>query len=210
VLSHDLDAMAAALKVGPTLREELERNRALASSPTMPALDRFTGVLFEALGADTLDADARAYAGEHIAIHSALFGLVGALDPVPAYRLSHDSRLPGLSLKKTWAKPVAELLAARDGLILDLRSEAYAALGPAPQREGSYFVRVVADDGDGRTRALNHFNKKGKGEFVRTVLETRPRPRTVDELFAWAAEHGIRLSHGARGELELVVRNSLL
>ena len=61
----------------------------------MPAIDRYTGVLFDALDAPSLDADAREFARETVVVHSALFGLVGALDEIPAYRLSHDSRLPG-------------------------------------------------------------------------------------------------------------------
>lgn len=208
-LAQDLDAMATALKVGPGLRHELERNRELATSATMPALDRFTGVLYDALEASTLDPGAREFAGRVVVVHSALFGLVGALDPIPAYRLSHDSRLPGMRLKTMWAAPITETLTAHEGLILDLRSEAYAALGPAPRREGSCFVRVVADEGDGRRRALNHFNKKGKGEFVRAFLEQQPEPRTVAELCDWSIGAGFPLSPGRTGELELVVVNRL-
>jgi cytoplasmic iron level regulating protein YaaA (DUF328/UPF0246 family) len=208
-LARDLDASAVALKVGAGLRHEVERNRELATSAVMPALDRFTGVLYDALGAATLSEESRALAGRTIVVHSALFGLVGALDPIPAYRLSHDSRLPGISLKRTWAGPIAAALATHDGLILDLRSEAYAALGPAPQRPGSWFVRVVADDGAGRRRALNHFNKKGKGEFVRALLESGREFADLEALVAWSHAAGFPLTPGREGELELVVRNTL-
>lgn len=208
-LSSDPDAMAKALKVGPGLRGEAERNRELATSATMPALERFTGVLFDALGAATLEPKARDFANATVAIHSALFGLVGAGDPIPAYRLSHDSRLPGLSLKRTWSVPIAGVLAEREGLILDLRSEAYAALGPLPRRADCHFVRVVADDAQGLRRALNHFNKKGKGEFVRAVVEAGIDHPDTDSLFEWAGEAGFTLSEGREGEIELVVANTL-
>ena len=55
-LARNLQVMAGALKVGPGQHEEILRNRVIASSPTMPALDRFTGVLYDALGAETLTA----------------------------------------------------------------------------------------------------------------------------------------------------------
>jgi len=42
---------AAALKLGPTQARELERNKLVDSGPTMPALDRFDGVLYEGLHA---------------------------------------------------------------------------------------------------------------------------------------------------------------
>lgn len=204
-LSRTKGAAMTALKLGPTLGGEVQRNRDLLVSPVMPALERFDGVLYDALDAPTLSPGARAFAGEHVVIASALFGLVRALDPVPAYRLSPDSRLPGMPLVKHWAPAAGTALAAHAGeqLVLDLRSEAYAALGPAP--DGAWFVRVVADDGDGRRRALNHFNKHGKGELVRRLLDAGIDHPDPAWLLAWAAASGIRLEHGAPGELDLVV-----
>jgi cytoplasmic iron level regulating protein YaaA (DUF328/UPF0246 family) len=126
---------AAALKLGPTQARELERNKQLESGPTMAAIERFDGVLYEGLDVSTLPPAARAFAHDHLVIASALFGLLGADDPIPAYRLSPGSRLPGTPLKALWSGPVAAaLVAAEPGLILDLRSEGYAALGPAPPR----------------------------------------------------------------------------
>ena len=40
------------------------------------------------------------------------------------------------SLKKRWAAAGAAALAERDDLMLDLRSEGYAALAPLPDRDG--------------------------------------------------------------------------
>lgn len=208
-LSGNLTTMAAALKLGAGQQHELLRNREVRTSPTMPAVDRYTGVLYDALDAGTLPADAREFAARHLVVHSALFGLVRATDEVPAYRLSHDSRLPSLPLKKVWREPIAAVLADYDGLILDLRSEAYVALGPAPQREGSYFLRLVAEGSDGAKRALNHFNKKGKGEFVRSLLLAGIDHPDVDSLLAWANEAGHTLGYGKPGELQLEVVNSL-
>jgi cytoplasmic iron level regulating protein YaaA (DUF328/UPF0246 family) len=208
-LASDVEATMRALKLGPRQAAEVERNRALWSAPTMPAIDRYTGVLFDALDAASLDARARRFAASHLAVHSAMFGLVGALDRIPAYRLSHDSRLPGIRLKHVWSECLGEVLAARPGLIVDLRSEGYTELGPAPVRSGSVYVRVVSVDDGGRRRALNHFNKHAKGRFTRAYLEQRPRLRSVDGLLEWARGAGFRLDLGsdrlgAPLELELV------
>lgn len=196
---------AAALKLGPTQARELERNAQLDIGPTMPALDRFDGVLYEGLDAPTLPMAARSFASSHLAVSSALFGLVGADDPIPAYRLSPDSRLPRTPLKPLWAAPVSGVLSAHPGLILDLRSEAYAALGPAPRREESWYLRVVSEGEDGRRRALNHFNKKGKGELTRALLLAGIEHPDAASLLDWAATAGIRLEPGSPGELTLVV-----
>ncbi|HEU0205319.1 MAG TPA: peroxide stress protein YaaA [Pseudolysinimonas sp.] len=196
---------AAALRLGPTQARELERNKQVEEGPTMPAIERFDGVLYEALDVSTLPPAAREFAHDHLVIASALFGLVGPDDPIPAYRLSPDSRLPGTPLKALWRGLVSALLAAEQGMILDLRSEAYAALGPAPRRDESWYLRVVSEGDDGRRRALNHFNKKGKGEFVRALLLAGIDQRDAGSLIAWAASSGIRLELGEPGELVLVV-----
>lgn len=210
-LAGDPDAAIRALKLGPRQSAEVERNRRLRAAPTMPALDRYTGVLFDALDAGTLERPSRSFAAETVMVHSALLGLVGALDAIPAYRLSHDSRVPGVVLRRHWRAALAERLAAHGGVIVDLRSEAYAELGPAPVRNDSVFVRVVSVDSDGRRRALNHFNKQAKGRFARAFLESRPDIVSVDDLIEWATGRGFVLdlreapaAASAPLELELV------
>lgn len=203
-LSRDPESAMRALKLGPKLAHEVERNRRIRRAPVLPAIDRYDGVLYDALDAASLPPAARAFAHEHLAIASALFGLTRALDPIPAYRLSADSRLPGVSLSRLWAEPVAAELASARGLVLDLRSEAYSALGPAPRHGAAVFVRVVSDDG-GRRRALNHFNKAGKGRLVRELLLAGIDHPEVSSLLAWARQADIRLEPGAPGELDLVV-----
>ena len=202
-LSRSVAGSMTALSLGPTQRFEIDRNRALGSAPVMPALERYTGVLYDGLEVESLTPAEREFAGRHIAIHSALFGLVRADDPIPAYRLSHDSRLPGLSLRRHWREAITAALGEHPGLVLDLRSESYATLGPAPV--SATYIRVVSEDARGRRVALSHFNKKGKGEFARAVIAAGIDHGTVVELVAWAAGAGIRLEPGAPGELDLVV-----
>jgi hypothetical protein len=209
-LAQHPDAAQAALKLGRTQLFEIDRNRDLLSAPTLPVIDRYTGVLFDGLDAATLSVVQREFAQRHLVVHSALFGPVAALDPIPAYRLSHDSRVPNLtpanhSLKKHWNADVHQVFGQTDGLLLDLRSEAYVALGARPVRPDSLYLRVVADNGNGQKRALNHFNKKSKGELTRALLEREIDFTTSAELIDWARSVGIQLDHGAPGELELVV-----
>jgi cytoplasmic iron level regulating protein YaaA (DUF328/UPF0246 family) len=203
VLSRNLSAAAGMLRLGPASATEAARNRVVATSPTMPAIDRYDGVLFEELDAGSLPAAARHFASEHLAIASALFGVTGALDPIPGYRLSHDSRLPGTTLGKIWRGPLSATLAERPGLIIDLRSEGYVDLGAAPA--GSVYLRVVSEGDDGRRRALNHFNKKGKGAFTRCLLLAGIDHPDVASLVEWARSEGLRLEPGAPGEVDLVV-----
>ena len=204
-LSKSVSLSREALGLGPRQRFEIDRNRALMAAPLLPALDRYTGVLYDGLSAETLSPSARAFADGHVVIGSALFGLLRANDGIPAYRLSHDSRLPGQSLRALWRDGVSVELAQRPGVILDLRSEAYSALGPAPRREGSFYIRVLSAGPDGTRTALSHFNKKAKGEFTRAVVEASIDHDDVESLLDWAGRSDIRLERGVEGELTLVV-----
>lgn len=209
-LSADEAVAARALTLSAkSAAVEVPRNRAVEQSATMPAIERYTGVLYDALGVQTWGADARARASRHVMVHSALFGLVAADDLIPAYRLSHDSRVPGLRLRAHWASANAAVLAETTGPIVDLRSEGYAALGPLPDRNDAVFVRVVAMGADGVARALNHFNKKGKGEYLRALLAAGPIPETVDELCAVSTAQGWPMRRSGGAELELVVPGTL-
>ena len=208
-LSADQDATVRALKLGRTQLAEIDRNAALLSSPTTPVIDRYTGVLYDALDAQTLSPSARAFAGRHLLVHSALLGPVGGLDLVPAYRLSHDSRLPGLVLKKHWATDVSAALENSPGLLLDLRSEGYVSLGPAAAHPQRFFLGVVTESADGHIRALNHFNKKAKGVLTRALLQNGEDFDTVDRLLDWAPTAGLTLRPGTAGELQLVVAGHL-
>lgn len=204
-LSDSVERSVEALKLGKTQHLEVERNRAIRTSPVMPAIDRYTGVIYDALDAGSLSAESRAFAARHLVIGSALFGLLRADDAIPAYRLSHDSRLPGLSLGRLWREGIAAELQPRPGLILDLRSESYAALGRPPARAESLYLRVLSQGEDGRRTALSHFNKHAKGEFTRRVLEAGIEHENVDSLIQWAGAQNIVLERGASGELDLVV-----
>jgi cytoplasmic iron level regulating protein YaaA (DUF328/UPF0246 family) len=203
-LAADEAAAVTALKLSARQHDEVVRDRRLLVSPTMPALSRYTGVLFDPIDAAGLSEASWSWADRHIVIHSALFGPLRARDLIPAYRLSHDSRLPGRSLKVTWRNAVSSALAETGEFVVDLRSEGYVGLGPVGER--STYVRVVSDAG-GRRRALNHFNKKSKGLLVAALLEDRPTLETGDDLLAWCASRGIAVEGGAE---TVLVSDSLL
>ncbi|GAA4738283.1 peroxide stress protein YaaA [Amnibacterium soli] len=186
------------LKLGARNAHEARWNRELTTGPVLPAIERYTGVLYDGLDASTLPPAARTWVDAHVVVASALFGLVRATDPIPLYRLSGSTTLPDLSLKAHWREAVASAIAATGEWVLDARSEAYAALGAAPA--GSAFLLVETAEG----RALNHFNKHAKGALVRRLAETGAEAGSRDELLHWAAAHGVPLE--PRGDSDVVLR----
>ncbi|MGN8048544.1 YaaA family protein [Curtobacterium sp. 22159] len=204
-VSSEESSARTALKLGPRSIEERFRNLALETSGTMAAIDRYTGVLYDPLGAPTADGATRAWWFEHVVVQSAMFGPVGAGDPIPAYRLSHDSRLGSLRLASHWPEVATRVITARagDGLVLDLRSEGYRQLGPVPD---AVAPRVVSVDGSGRRKALNHWNKTAKGRLVGLLARTGAEVSTMPELVAWASSHGVLFEEHA-GSWDLVAES---
>lgn len=185
----DVDSAAATLGLGPTQRGEVGANARLRKEPCAPAIDVYTGVLYEALDYPTLTQAARRRADEQVAIASALWGLVRPRDLIPSYRLSAGTTLPGLgTLASAWKGPVSAVLEDVDGLIVDLRSGGYVSLGPVPESvaERAVTVRVLQERGGKRT-VVSHFNKATKGRIVRSLVSGRRTPRTP-EAFAEALD----------------------
>ena len=203
-LAADRPACRRALGLSASQDAEIDRNAELRSAPTLPALSRYTGVLYDALDVGSLRGAAASRARARLAVGSALFGLLRADDPVPAYRLSATSKLPGRpTLAARW-RPLLEPVLAKwsaDELVVDLRSGSYAALGRLPD---AVRVDVVAEHPDGRRSVVTHFNKAHKGRLARVLASTRSEPADAAAVAAVARRAGMRVER--RGaELTVVV-----
>jgi cytoplasmic iron level regulating protein YaaA (DUF328/UPF0246 family) len=192
-LSADRSACRRALGISVSQDAEVDRNAALRSAATLPAISRYTGVLYDALDVESLRGAAAARARARLAIGSALFGLLRADDAVPAYRLSATSKLPGQpTLAARWRPLLEPVLAdlATNELVVDLRSGSYAALARLP---GAVGVDVIVEHGDGRRTVVSHFNKAHKGRLARALATTRSEPEDVATVASVARRAGMRV-----------------
>ncbi|MGW7370160.1 peroxide stress protein YaaA [Streptomyces sp. NPDC054841] len=172
------------------LSGELAKNAELRTAGARPAGEIYTGVLYDALGLATLDAAARKRARRSLLVFSGLWGAVRVDDRIPSYRCSMGVKLPGLgALGAYWRTPMASALpeAAGDGLVLDLRSSAYASAwrpkGEVADRTAT--VRVLHSqivNGVEKRSVVSHFNKATKGRMVRSLLEAGAAPKGPGEL----------------------------
>ena len=196
------EAAAKALKLGPKSIDELANN-VFRNAELMPAIDRYTGVLYSATGVADWTPTQRDWAATHVYIHSALFGIISSADQIPVYRLSYDTKIAGRALKNYWGEQVHEALRemAAGDWVLDCRSAGYRELAPIPTGIPSAYLDVVSANGG---KALNHFNKIHKGELVAALVETMPDLPTPDALAAWAVVSGWRMTVDD-GTIRLVV-----
>ncbi|MGY1886663.1 peroxide stress protein YaaA [Blastococcus sp. SYSU DS0753] len=202
-LAGDVPASRAALGLSPKQDEEIARNAALFSASTLPALQRYTGVLYDALDIGSLSRAQRARADRRLAVGSALFGLVAGGDRIPAYRLSAGSALPGRpTLRALWRPALGPVLDGVEGLVVDLRSGSYAALAPAP---GAVTVTVLSERPDGTRAVVSHFNKAHKGRVARLLASTTAEPDDVVRLRGLLRRAGLHVEHDGGTALTLVV-----
>ena len=176
----------------------VDMNAKLRVAPTAAAIDLYSGVLYEALNLPAMTAAVRTRAEAHIAIASALWGLVRPGDRIPAYRFSADSRIPGFpTLQQIWGEPVGTAIGAEKGLIIDMRSGAYEKLAPIPTSCAQRAVSLrILQDRNGTISVVSHHNKATKGRLTATLLSRAAEPRSVDQLCVMLREHGYRVLEG--------------
>ena len=205
-LSSDVDRAKRALKLGVKGDGEVARNQELRSSPVLPALERYTGVLYDALGYPDLPAAQQAFVNTRVGVFSALWGLVMATDPIPAYRLSFDSPLASGKPGKHWSAVADDLWAEAPGFILDLRSEGYRSLAPVPEQRG-VFLTLVTPGPRGSRKALGHANKAVKGELVKQLAVTGAHLESLDDFVQWGASEGYDCDAASAkdGRVDLVI-----
>ncbi|MET9267153.1 peroxide stress protein YaaA [Amycolatopsis sp. NPDC004079] len=202
-LAADVPASLAALGISARQADEVTRNAQLWTSPTMPALSRYTGVLYDALDVKSFTRAGLAKAQQRLAVTSSLFGVVAATDPIPAYRLSGGNTVPALGTVRGLWKPVLEpVLHEVEGLIVDLRSGTYAAF--AKLRADAVTVRVVTEDANGNRTTVSHFNKAYKGKLAAVLATSRSEPSTVDQLVRVIAKAGLTVERTGDHALELL------
>lgn len=212
-LSERPDA-AAVLGLGGTQSDLVALNARVRTAPTARADAVYTGVLYDALGFDTLSSAARRRATGRVAITSSVFGLVRPGDRIPAYRLSGDVSLPGLGpVAGLWRESLGEAVedAVGPGLLVDLRSTMYAAFWRPPATSPIRVATVrVLHEHNGTRKVVSHFNKATKGRIVRDLLEDGANPRTPQALakalgdLGWHVETGETTPRGT--QLDVVVR----
>ncbi|WP_327356506.1 peroxide stress protein YaaA [Streptomyces sp. NBC_01304] len=201
------------------LAGEVGKNAELRNAGARPAGEIYTGVLYDALGLADLDTAAKKRAVKSLVVFSGLWGAVRIGDRIPSYRCSMGVKLPGLgALGAYWRAPMAEVMpeAAGDGLVLDLRSSAYAnAWKPKGEVAGrTATVRVLQSqivNGVEKRSVVSHFNKATKGRLVRDLLQAGAAPAGPAELvealgdLGFAVEAQAPAKAGKAWQLDVIV-----
>ena len=150
-----------------------------ATSKPTPAINVYTGVLYQALDWASLSAAARKRAASAVVIISAKYGAVRPDQLIENYKEKIDN--------KRMKDPVAKVLdAIKSDLIVDCRSSTYKTVWRSPiDKTVEVRVSTVVD---GVRTVVTHMSKKTRGEITRWLLQSRSVAKTPEDLYAIVSE----------------------
>ena len=170
---------------GPALEKAMAENAELDAAPTLPAIERYTGVMYDAIDHQSLDGDAREVFGNSVIIMSGLFGIVRPFDMIPAYKLKMGGKLlRGKTCSAVWKRAITESLAesAEDSVIWDLLPiEHSAAWDSSKVRYQTRFtVKFLERNTVGELKTVNHRSKLLKGALIRHLVTNTEAAGSAD------------------------------
>jgi hypothetical protein len=189
---------------GDTLERAVAADLAVPTAPTLPAIDRYTGVLYQHLDAATLPRAARRRLDSSVRILSGLWGVVAPDEAIADYRLKMSASLSGLGRLSTWWRPavsahLAATLASGRGRaeVWNLLPREHDAAWAPPDGVATVTATFLQRGRDGRLAAVSHWNKALKGSLVRHLV-TSPGA-SVEDLLDWDHPDGYRLDPASVG-----------
>jgi uncharacterized protein len=207
--ANDPGAAAAGLGLPPTTAaQDLAVNINALQSPTMPALERFQGVVFDGLAARTMDAGQRRTALRTVLISSGAFGLLGAGEPIPDHRVPMAASVPGIGgLTPYWRRHLEGVIPAMGRqLVIDMRSSDYRATPPVAPAQRRHVLQVqVLTERDGVRSVVSYSSKLTKGLLARALVDAEAsglRVRAAKDVADVARSAGFQVEQGttAKGQ----------
>jgi cytoplasmic iron level regulating protein YaaA (DUF328/UPF0246 family) len=161
---------------GTLLTRAQEANLHLVGAPTLPAWQRYTGVVWDHLDLASLTATQRTRAMASVVVVSGLHGLVAAGDQIPDYRLKMGARLsPMGTLANWWREPLTQALLtyAQKAVVIDLLPNEHRAAIDWSQLPQTLRVDLVTKSGG---RMGGHNAKAAKGLLARHIITAGSTP----------------------------------
>ncbi len=137
----------------------------IVNKPAMKAIERYTGVAFDALEYTLLNNKEQKYCDENIILFSNLFGPLRADDLIPDYKFKQGSELPSINVIKEYKNVIQEPLNQFLGdEVVDLRAGFYDKFyKPAANTITYKFLK------DGKV--VSHWAKFYRGNIVKQLAK---------------------------------------
>ena len=158
------------LKVWFGLKNEKEVTRykeSLKNKPSMKAIQRYTGVAFDALDYENLSGDAQKYVDENVVLFSNLFGPIRANDLIPDYKYKQGAKLPNTNVEKFYNEHFTQLLDDELGEeIIDIRAGYYEKFYKV--KKANVLTFKFIKDG----KVVSHWAKFYRGKLLQAIANS--------------------------------------
>tara|TARA_Y100000996_G_scaffold403620_1_gene376774 strand:+ start:404 stop:1105 length:702 start_codon:yes stop_codon:yes gene_type:complete len=166
------------------------QNEDIFKSKCAPAIERYTGVVYEHLKWETLKDAAKEYMEKHVLIFSGLFGMTTPLTMIPNYKL----KMNVLSLQYHWNHTLTKIL-DEEKIIFDLLPQVYRK-AYTPNKKNVIQIEFKVEN-KGKKTSAGHYGKAVKGKFIRFLAQNEVT--NVNEFknfeydgFKWEDDHFVK------------------
>jgi hypothetical protein len=166
------------------------QNQDVFNSKCVPAIKRYTGVVYNHIDWASLSSKAKNYMEKHTIIFSGLFGLLTPDTLIPDYKL----KMNVLSLQHHWSPIISEALDKED-VIFDLLPQVYRkAYNP-----GKNVIQIEFKvEREGKKTAAGHFGKAVKGKFIKyladhQITDIKDFSGFEYDGFKWVEDHFVKI-----------------
>ncbi len=185
--SLDMADLEQLMKLSENLAElTFERFQCFDAKATRPrgskqAILAFAGDTYVGLEAAAFSAEDMAFAQDHLAILSGLYGVLRPLDAIQPYRLEMGTRLAtprGSTLYEFWGDRVAKVIDKRlaslgSRVLVNLASREYFSVLPRQTLRARVITPVFKELRGGRAKIISFSAKRARGAMARYLVEKR-------------------------------------
>jgi cytoplasmic iron level regulating protein YaaA (DUF328/UPF0246 family) len=141
------------------LAKAVETNKHIRTSKTMPAIERYSGVVYQGIDYPTMTPEGKAFFDKHVRIMSALFGLIKPQENIPNYKF----KIGTLRATRFWN----ERNNLKNYFIVDLLPKSHQkAVRLVENRRIEFYMERF-----GAKIPAGHNGKLIKGKFIRYLCE---------------------------------------
>lgn len=192
--SGSLSATLASTRRKVALTHQKQNGEKTVGGLTLPACERYTGVVWKHLDLQSLPAATRRSAIKQIYVVSGLLGLARADDLIPNYKLKMSAKLEGIGVLAGFWRPTltsALGLLAKKHTVVDLLPNEHRSAIDWTQIQNHVRVDLVAKSGG---RVGGHNAKAAKGLLARHILTSSKDLKTAVRTFS-NPEYKALISH---------------
>ena len=165
------------------------QNQDIFNSHCAPAIERYTGVVYEYIDWNSLNKSSQKYMEKHVRILSGLFGFLTPETLIPNYKL----KMNVLSLQFHW-NPIITKALENEELVFDLLPQVHRKAYTPAKNVIKVDFSVIKK---GKKTAAGHFGKAVKGKFIRYLAQNNIQ--SIDKFsgfeydgFKWNGEQFIK------------------